>query len=106
MKKQFIISVVLTLPLVAAAQTTPLASNVLLYGTENVLGTGTYASDPTAGATLAGLTPDSVTFATLITAHGYPFTPAAGDYPGTDQIYVGPNQTASHDGYSSSGDAI
>jgi hypothetical protein len=73
---------------------------VIEYGNENVLGTGTYASDPKAGATLMGLAPDAVTMASLITPHGYPFSPGPGDFQGTDQIYVGSVQTASHDGYS------
>ena len=73
---------------------------VMLYGNENLLGTGTYPSDPTAGATLQGLSPNAVTIATTAFPHGYPFSPGAGDYPGTDQIYVGSVQTASHDGYS------
>jgi hypothetical protein len=75
-------------------------SGYLEYGTENVLGTGTYSSDPKAGATLIGLAPGAVTMASLITPHGYPFSPAPGDFPGTDQIYVGTNQTAFDDGYS------
>ncbi len=76
------------------------------YGNENVLGTGTYASDPKAGATLVGLAPDVVTMASLITPHSYPFTPGPGDFPGTDQIYVGSVQTAFHDGYSVSPERI
>jgi PEP-CTERM motif len=72
----------------------------LEFGNENVLGTGTYASDPKAGATLVGLAPNVVTMASLITPHGYPFSPAPGDFQGTDQIYVGSVQTAFDDGYS------
>jgi hypothetical protein len=72
-----------------------------MFGDENVLGSGaTYPSDPTAGATLQGLAPGVVTDATLTTPHTYPYPPAAGDFPGTDQIYVGSNQTGFHDGYS------
>src|SRR6516162_5973846 len=106
MKKHLLVLVALTLPHVVAAQITPLSPNVLLYGTENVLGTGTYSSDPTAGATLFGLVPGNVTFASLIQAHSYPFSPSAGDYPGTDQIYVGSNQTGAHDGYSQAASRI
>jgi len=72
------------------------------YGDEDVLGTGTYGSDPKAGTVLEGLTHGAVTYSPLITGHYYPFTPSVGDYAGTDQIYVGSNQTASHEGYSSS----
>jgi hypothetical protein len=80
-------------------------AGVVQYGDADVLGTGyTYSGDPTAGATLQGLQPGVVTFASLITGHIYPPppTPSPNDYPGTDQIYVGPNQTFQHDGYSQS----
>ena len=40
------------------------------------------------------------TKASLITPHNYPFSPGPGDFPGTDQIYVGSVQTAFDDGYS------
>ena len=74
---------------------------VQFYGDENVLNSGTtYASDPTAGATLQGVAPGVTTAATLVTPHTYPFVPDAGDFPGTDQIYVGSVQTGFHDGYS------
>ena len=79
---------------------------VIEYGNENVLGTGTYASDPKAGATLMGLAPDAVTMASLITPHGYPFSPGPGDFQGTDQIYVGSVQTGAHDGYSEAAQRI
>jgi PEP-CTERM motif len=75
-------------------------AGVIEYGNENVLGTGTFPSDPKAGATLQGLAPNVITDAALTLPHNYPFTPGAGDFPGTDQIYVGSVQTASHDGYS------
>jgi hypothetical protein len=79
---------------------------VIEYGNENVLGTGTYASDPKAGATLMGLAPDAVTMASLITPHSYPFSPGPGDFQGTDQIYVGSVQTVAHDGYSEAAQRI
>src|SRR6185436_12287375 len=60
------------------------------------------ASNPTAGATLQGLAPDTITFASAAFGHGYPFTPGAGDLPGTDTVFVGSTQTGSHDGYSGS----
>lgn len=44
--------------------------------------------------------------ASLITPHSYPFSPGPGDFAGTDQIYVGYVQTASHDGYSVSSQRI
>jgi hypothetical protein len=74
-------------------------ASVLQYGDKDVLGTATYSSEPTAGATLEGLTINQVTTASLITDHVYPFGPSV-DYAGTDQIYVGSTQTINHDGYS------
>jgi hypothetical protein len=82
-------------------------ASVEMYGDENVLNSGTtYASDPTAGATLQGLALGVSTAATLVTPHGFPFVPEVGDFPGTDQIYVGSHQTASHDGYSGTSQRI
>lgn len=80
-----------------------LQAGVITFGTEDCLGTGCYgASDPTAGATLIGLAPGAVTDASSTYGHSFPFTPSAGDFPGTDQIYVGSVQTGSDDGYSTS----
>lgn len=76
------------------------ADGVTEYGDENLLNTGTYPSDPKAGATLIGLAPGATTEATLAFGHGFPFSPEPGDFPGTDQIYVGSVQTGAHDGYS------
>ena len=84
----------------------PSPAAVLTYGDQDLLGTGTYGSDPTAGATLQGLAPGIVTHASLIVGHGFPFAPSAGDFLGTDQIYVGSTQTGAHDGYSSSAQRI
>jgi hypothetical protein len=75
---------------------------VMEYGDENLLNAGTYPSDPKAGAMLQGLAPDAVTDAASTFVHTFPFSPDAGDFPGTDQIYVGSNQTAVHDGYAES----
>lgn len=72
------------------------------YGDQDVLGTDTYASDPTVGATLEGLAPGAVTLATLVESHSFPFSPDPSDYPGTDQIYVGSTQAVIHDGYANS----
>ncbi len=82
------------------------SADYLEYGDENLCNTGTYPSDPKAGATLVGLAPNTVTLATTAFPHSYPFSPDAGDYPGTDQIYVGSTQTASHDGYSEAAQRI
>ena len=81
-------------------------AGVVQYGDEDLLNTGTYSSDPKAGATLEGLAPGVITVATNSYGHSYPFSPTPGDYAGTDQIYVGNIQTASHDGYSNSGSKI
>jgi hypothetical protein len=76
-------------------------AGVITFGSENCLGTGCYGSnDPTAGATLQGLAPNVVTVASLSFGHSYPFSPGPGDFPGTDQIYVGSVQTGFDDGYS------
>jgi hypothetical protein len=88
--------------LLISAIAIPTFAGTLTYGTEDCLTLGCYGTnDPTAGATLLGLAPDAVTVATDSFGHGFPFTPTAGDFPGTDQIYVGSVQTAAHDGYSS-----
>jgi hypothetical protein len=73
---------------------------VLEYGDRDVLGTGIYPGDPTAGATLEGLAADVVTFGAPPLAHGFPFAPEGDDYTATDQIFVGSVQTGFHDGYS------
>jgi hypothetical protein len=96
-----------TVLLSAIVFTTAARADVIIeYGNENLLNTGTYPSDPKAGATLSGLAPGVVTDATNSFAHSYPFSPSAGDFPGTDQIYVGSHQTASHDGYSASSERV
>lgn len=84
----------------------PARGQYIEYGNENLLGTGTYPSDPKAGATLVGLAPGVVTESSNYYPHSFPFSPAAGDYPGTDQIYVGSVQTGADDGYSSSSQRI
>jgi hypothetical protein len=77
------------------------SAGVLTFGTEDCLTTGCYGlNDPTSGAQLQGLAPNASTIATSAFGHGYPFAPTLGDFPGTDQIYVGSVQTASDDGYS------
>jgi hypothetical protein len=82
-------------------------AGVITFGDEDCLGIGCYgAVDPTAGATLEGLGASVVTLATNSFAHAYPFSPDPGDFPGTDQIYVGSVQTGAHDGYSISSQRI
>lgn len=71
------------------------------YGDEDLCNTGTWSSDPKAGATLEGLAAGSFTMGSLIQGHGFPFSPTGSDFAGTDQIYTGANQSAFHDGYSS-----
>lgn len=71
------------------------------YGDMDLVGYGLPGgADPLAGASLTGLAPGASSIATQFYGHGYPFSPGAGDFPGTDQIYVGSNQTGAHDGYS------
>jgi hypothetical protein len=78
-------------------------AGVITYGDENCLTMGCYgATDPTGGATMQGLAPGATNAATLRYGHGYPFSPDPGDFPGTDQIYVGSVQTGNDDGYSGS----
>lgn len=79
----------------------------LTYGDKDCLGNGCYgASEPTLGATLTGLNTDQITLATNSFGHGFPFTPGAGDFAGTDQIFVGSTQTGAHDGYSVTAERI
>jgi hypothetical protein len=93
--------------LLAGGASVARASSVEVFGTEDCLTTGCYgASDPTAGATLTGLSAGTVTAASQAYGHSYPFSPTPGDYPGTDQIYVGSTQTADHDGYGGSAQRI
>jgi hypothetical protein len=81
----------------------PGSASVLFYGDTDCLGFGCYGvNDPTSGATLQGLAAGSVTDSTGTFAHTFPFVPGGGDFPGTDQIYVGSVQTGAHDGYSTS----
>ena len=73
---------------------------VATFGTETLFGYGyPTGSDPTLGATLSGLAPNSYTFANNGYGHSYPFTPSSGDLAGTDQIYVGQTQTGAYDEY-------
>ena len=91
----------------AAAAVAPARAQVVMeFGDEDLCNTGTYATDPKAGATLFGLAAGAATFATSAFPHSFPFTPTAGDYAGTDQIYVGSTQTGSHDGYATYGGRI
>lgn len=81
-------------------------SNYVEYGDEDLCNTGTYSIDPKTGATLIGLAPDVVTHSTATFNHSFPFSPTAGDYPGTDQIYVGHTQTGTFDGYAGAASRI
>jgi hypothetical protein len=46
------------------------------------------------------LAPGASTQASNQFGHPFPFSPQAGEFPGTDQIFAGSNQTGAHDGYS------
>jgi hypothetical protein len=76
------------------------ATELMTYGDMDVLGTGSYVSDPRAGATLVGLNADEVTFGGPEINHTFPFSPENDDFQVTDQIFTSSNQTASGDGYS------
>lgn len=86
----------------------PAQAQFIEFGDEDLSNTGTYASDPKAGATLVGLAPNAVTFATNSFIHSFNPLPAPqpGDFAGTDQIYVGSTQTSFHDGYSSASNRL
>jgi hypothetical protein len=74
------------------------SSIVEVYGTVNLLGMGFAAkANPFAGASLEGLAPNVTSAATNKYVGPSNFTPPAGDYPGTDQIYVGSNTIATLD---------
>jgi len=73
---------------------------VITFGDADCLNNPTFCpSDPTAGAILEGLAPGVISDATNSFPHPFPFSPS-GDFPGTDQIFVGSVQTGAHDGYS------
>ena len=92
--------------IVLAAATAQARADSMQFGDRNLLGTGTYPSDPTAGATLEGLAPGAVTLATNSYTHAVPTAPAPGTYPGTDQIYTSGVITGKADGYSQSPSAF
>ena len=82
---------------------TAFANGVLTFGDPDCLGQSCFGpTDPTTGATLQGLGDGTATFATVSFFHSFPFLPGAGDFAGTDQIYVGSSQTGAHDGYATS----
>lgn len=77
-------------------------AGVMQFGDRNLLGTGTYPTDPTAGATLEGLAPGAVTVATNAFPHPYPFQPGPGTFPGTDQMFTKGQPVGDADGYTKS----
>ncbi len=105
MKITLMMKAALSVTLLTCLATTG-SSAMITYGDADVLGTGSYGSDPTAGATLQGLASGTVTFASLVTGHSFPFSPSGGDFAGTDQIFVGSTQTGAHDGYSGAGSRL
>jgi hypothetical protein len=106
MKRMYRIGVGIAAVLLAAALPSAASAGVVMYGDADMLGTGSYGSDPTAGAILEGLAPGLITSSVNAYGHAWPFSPGSGDYAGTDQIYVGSVQTASIDGYSASEERI
>ena len=104
MKKTFLFACIMSL---VALTTNWASASVIEYGDEDLCNNSySYSSSPKDGATLEGLAADVVTLATHSFGHNFPFSPEAGDYPGTDQIYVGNTQTNYHDGYSGSDSRI
>lgn len=95
----------------SAAQTeapppTSVDGQVATYGDRDLVGFHyPPGADPTAGARITGLAPGAITLSREGFGHGFPFKPGDNqpdgieDYPNTDQIFVGSNQTAEHDGY-------
>jgi len=81
-------------------------AEVIQFGDRDLLNTGAYADDPTAGATLQGLAPGVVTAATKSYTHPFPFTPDPGTFGGTDQMYTSGQDTRPHDGYSGSNGTV
>ncbi len=79
---------------------------VLQFGDADVLETGSYGNDPLTGASTNGLAANATSVGTFTFGHGFPFSPEGDDYAGTDQIYVGSNQTGFNDGYSGFGGRI
>ena len=79
---------------------------VVQYGDADLCNTGTYGSDPTAGAATIGLGAGVVNLGSQAFGHGFPFSPQTGEFAGTDQIYVGSVQTGGHDGYSGFGGRV
>ena len=85
---------------------TSVDGRVATYGDRDLLGFQyPPGADPTAGARMIGLKPGAVSLAAQGYDHGWPITPGTNnpagsqDYPNTDQIFVGSNQTGQHDGY-------
>jgi hypothetical protein len=84
----------------------PALGSVALFGDVDLVGFGYGGFDPMMNATLEGLSAGQVTHGFGSYNHSYPFSPDAGDFAGTDQIYVGSVQTFSHDGYSVSAERV
>ncbi len=85
---------------------TSVDGQVATYGDRDLVGFHyPPGAEPTRGARLTGLAPGAITLSAEGFGHGFPFKPGDNqpdgveDYPNTDQIFVGSNQTASHDGY-------
>jgi hypothetical protein len=101
MRRLFLAAALTAAAAATAGAQTLIAPGVLRYGDADCLGFNCYGNNnPTAGAALQGLAAGATSLATNSFQHGFPFTPAQGDFAGTDRIYVGSNQTGFFDGYS------
>lgn len=79
---------------------TPTSGATITFGDRDCLNLNCYGTaDPTAGATLLGLSPGVVSNASSSFVHAFPISPAAGDLGGTDQVFVGSMLTVVDDGY-------
>jgi hypothetical protein len=103
-------SLLLTSQLLAAQAIAPpptsVGGEVATFGDRDLVGFRyPPGANPVAGARLIGLAPGAISLSTEGFGHGFPFKPGDNnvngddDYPNTDQIFVGSNQTAAHDGY-------
>ncbi|MHB8524937.1 MAG: hypothetical protein ACYDD2_02105 [Candidatus Acidiferrales bacterium] len=86
---------------------TSVSGQVATYGDKDLVGFSyPQGVDPTAGVQLTGLAAGAVSVSSQIFKHGIHFkagdndSPGGQEYPNTDQIFVGSNQTAQEDGYS------
>lgn len=91
-----------------ALQPSTAQAMILEYGDRDCLGMDCYGEiDPTAGVTLTGLQGGESSISPERIFHSYPFSPAADDYAGTDQIFcTSVGSSEENDGYCNSDEAL